>query len=110
MDEIDLRKIEQASPIIEVAIELGIKVRGNMAKCFRSERHGGVDQPMTLFFNSSRNTFFCKSCQDVGGSVIDLVSQYRDLSREDAVGWLTHRSDFDLLTKQRYSGKGRKKM
>jgi hypothetical protein len=110
MDEIDLRKIEEASPIIQVAIELGIKVQGNMGKCFKSERHRDGDRAMTLFFNPSRNTFFCKSCEDVGGSVVDLVSQYRAVAREEAISWLAHRSEFDLLTKQRYGGKGRRKM
>ncbi|MDR3566397.1 MAG: hypothetical protein P4L43_00055 [Syntrophobacteraceae bacterium] len=110
MDEIDLRDIEQANPIIAVAIELGVKVRGNMGKCFKSERHSGADQAMTLFFNPSRNSFFCKSCQDVGGSVVDLVSQYRSIDREEAIAWLAHRSEFDILTRQRYGGKGRKKI
>ncbi len=111
MDGIDLQKIEQASPILQVAIELGIKVQGNMGRCFKSEQHCGADrEAMTLFFNPSRNTFFCKFCQDVGGSVVDLVSQYRGIDREEAAAWLAHRSEFDLLTRQRYHGKGRKKM
>ncbi|MGC9194203.1 MAG: hypothetical protein ACP5IL_01965 [Syntrophobacteraceae bacterium] len=110
MDAIDLVKIEQASPVIEVAVELGIKVQGNMGKCFKSEHHCDAHEAMTLFFNPSRNTFFCKSCRDVGGSVVDLVSQYRNVDREEAISWLAHRSEFDLLTKQRYYGKGRKKI
>lgn len=110
MEEVDLQKLERASPIIQVAIELGIKVQGNMGRCFKLEQHAVEDEAMTLFFNTARNTFFCKACSNVGGSVIDLVSQYRNLSRAEATAWLLHRSEFDQLTRERYHGKGRKKM
>jgi hypothetical protein len=109
MDEIDLQKLERKSPIIQVAIELGVKVQGNMGRCFNEEVHRSMDEAMTLFFNTARNTFFCKTCQDLGGSVIDLVSQHRNLSREDAIAWLEHRLEFDTMTRERYHGKGRKK-
>jgi hypothetical protein len=109
MDQSELQKLELTNPIIQVAIELGIKVHGNMGRCFRNERHSAADQTMTLFFNSARNTFFCKACGDIGGSVIDLVSQYRNLSHQEAIDWLTRRSDFDRQTRERYNVKGRKK-
>lgn len=110
MEEIDLRKLEQTSPIIQVAIELGIKVQGNMGRCFNEERHSGENEGMTLYFNPARNTFFCKTCEDINGSVVDLVSRYRGLSRAEAIEWLSHRSEFDRQTSKRYHGKGRKKM
>ncbi|SPF33599.1 hypothetical protein SBDP1_1150006 [Syntrophobacter sp. SbD1] len=109
MNEIDLQKLDRTSPIIQVAIELGIKVQGNMAQCFRNAGHPTADATMTLFFDIARNAFFCKTCREVGGSVIDLVSQYRNLSREEAIAWLAHRSEFDMLMRDRYHGKGRKK-
>lgn len=110
MEERDLSKLEKASPIIEVAIELGIKTRGNMGCCFRPERHREGEEAMGLFFDTARNRFFCKICPDIGGSVVDLVCQYRNWSREEAFEWLGHRLDFDKTTRARYNGKGRKKM
>jgi hypothetical protein len=65
---------------------------------------------MTLFFNPARNTFFCKTCPDVGGSVIDLVCQHGGVTREAAAAWLAHRMEFDRETRDRYSGKGWKKI
>jgi len=108
MDDKDIKRIESASRIIDVAVELGIKVQGNMGKCFRTERHPD-DKELTLFFNPAKNTFLCKACPDVGGSVVDLVCQQRDWEKPQALEWLEHRADFDQFTKSMYHGKGRKK-
>lgn len=109
MPEPDLKTLERFSPIIGVATELGIKVRGNVGRCFRKDQHLDESEAPTLFFNAAKNSFFCKTCPDVGGSVIDLVSQFQGWDREKAVDWLAHRSEFDQLTRQRYHGKGKKK-
>jgi len=109
MDELDLRQLDRANSIIQVAIELGIKVQGNMARCFNDRGHAAEDKAMSLFFNAAKNSFFCKTCPDVGGSVIDLVSQYRGLNREEAIAWLAHRVEFDQMTRRLYYGRGRKK-
>jgi len=108
-EEIDIRVIERANPIIQVAIELGIKVQGSMGRCFREERHEPDSVKPTLFFNPAKNTFQCQSCPDVGGSVIDLVCQRQGWDRQQAIGWLAHRSEFDQLTRKLYYGKGKKK-
>jgi hypothetical protein len=108
MEGLDAKQIERANRIIEVAVELGIKVQGTMGKCFRCVRDG-EDKPMTLFFNPAKNTFLCKTCDDVGGSVIDLVCQHRDWDKQQALEWLAHRVEFDLMTQKMYHGRGRKK-
>ncbi len=108
MEDKELKRIEKASRITEVAVELGIKVRGNMGKCFKAERHCNGNH-LTLFFNVAKNTFLCKTCHDVGGSVVDLVCQQRGWERQQAVEWLAHREEFDQLTQSMYHGKGRKK-
>ncbi len=109
MTTIDLQRLERASSIIAVATELGLKVRGTMARCFRTERHPEATAPPTLFFNLAQNSFRCQVCPDVGGSVIDLVCQYQGWDREQAIAWLAHRLEFDELTRKLYHGKGRKK-
>jgi hypothetical protein len=108
MDDMDVKRIESTERIIEVAIELGIKVRGNMGPCFRSERHKEDEAP-TLFFNPVKNTFMCRTCPDVGGSVVDLICQQRGWERQRALEWLEHRAEFDRRTHSMYHGKGRKK-
>jgi hypothetical protein len=109
MEKIDLEKLKRANSIIPVAIELGIKVRGNMGKCFKTERHTDDNEELTLFFNPAQNSFFCKDCEDVGGSVINLVCQYKGWEQKKAVDWLAHRHQFDQMTQKRYHGKGIKK-
>jgi hypothetical protein len=107
--ELDVEKLEKDTPIIEVATELGIKVQGSMGICFKKDKHTEDDGKPTLFFNPGRNNFRCRSCQEVGGSVVDLVCQYQGWNREQAIEWLTHRADFDQHTRKLYCGKGKKK-
>ncbi len=102
MSDIDLNTIDRGNPILEVAMELGIQMRGNTGRCFRSECHDTDAGEYTLYFNLAENSFFCRNCADVGGDVIDLVCQHRGWDREKAVQWLAHRIEFDLQTRQQY--------
>jgi hypothetical protein len=108
-DAEQLQLLEQNNPILQVAVELGIKVRGNMGKCFRTEAHAGGADELTLFFNLAENSFFCKTCTDVGGDVIDLVCQYQGWERNQAIDWLNHRIEFDRQTKKMYYQRGKRK-
>jgi len=109
MEPAEIQSIEQKNPILQVAIELGLKVRGNMSACLRGERHP-EPQSATLFFDVARNTFLCKSCSDVGGGVIDLVCQVRGWERQQAIEWLAHRIAFDQQTRDLYyNNRGRRK-
>ncbi|MBI5585207.1 MAG: hypothetical protein HY892_15440 [Deltaproteobacteria bacterium] len=108
MDEQELRQLERLSPIVAVAIELGLPLRGNLGQCFRRERHTGEEEP-TLFFQVAQNRFFCKTCREVQGGVVDFVSQHQGWDRRQAIDWLVHRLEFDRQTKERYSHKGKKK-
>jgi hypothetical protein len=108
MEENEIRQIEQSNAIVEVAVELGLKVRGNLGTCFRKERHSGQDEP-SLFFNVARNSFLCKSCEDVGGGVVDFICQYKCWERQKALEWLAHRIEFDQQTRKMYYSRGKKK-
>jgi hypothetical protein len=108
VDPSEIKRIEQSNPILQVAVELGFRVRGNIAACFRTERHP-EPEAATLYFDVPRNRFFCKSCQDVGGGVIDLLCQSRGWERERAIEWLAHRVDYDQKTRNLYHGRGRRK-
>ncbi len=108
MDPSETKRIEQANPILEVAVELGLKIRGNMSACFRSERHPGPEEA-TLFFDVARNCFFCKTCSDVSGGVTDLICQLRGWERDKAIEWLAHRIYFDQHTRKLYYGRGKRR-
>jgi hypothetical protein len=94
MLEDEIKRLKMLSPILEVAAEMGLKVRNNMSVCFRDQRHNGEDEP-TLFFNVSQNTFLCKTCQG--------------WEPQQAVEWLIHRIEFDYETRQKYYVRGKKK-
>ncbi len=108
MEEHEIQHIEQTNPIVEVAVEMGLRVRGNLGTCFRTERHMEDTEP-SLFFNVAQNTYFCKTCEDVGGGVIDFVCQFKGWDRPQAVEWLVHRIEFDRQTRKMYYSKGKKK-
>ncbi len=108
MEEPEIQQIEQANPIVEVAVEMGLNVRRNLAPCFRTERHIGDNEP-SLFFNVAKNIFLCRSCQDVGGGVIDFVCQFKGWDRQKAIAWLVHRNEFDQQTRNMYYSRGKKK-
>jgi DNA primase len=108
MDEQAIKRIEQANPILEIAAEMGIKIRGNLGACFKTQQHTADEAP-TLFFNVAKNTFFCKSCRDVGGGVIDFVGQLKGWTRQEAIEWLAHRIEFDRQTRKMYYSRGKKK-
>ena len=105
----DLKLIEQGNPILQVAIELGIKVRSNMGVCFQSESHSDDTDEFTLFFNLADNSFFCKVCPDIGGNVIDLVCQLQGWERQKAIDWLKHRIDYDIETQDMYYRRNKKR-
>ena len=108
MEEQELKRIEQSNSIVEVAVEMGLKLRANIGSCFRSEQHSEEDEP-SLFFNVAKNTFFCRTCPDVGGGVVDFVCQYKNWESQEAIDWLVHRIEFDQQTRQMYYTKGKKK-
>jgi hypothetical protein len=108
MLEGEIKRLKMSSPIIEVAVEMGLKVRNNLGVCFREQRHTGEDEP-TLFLNVSQNTFLCKSCQDIGGDVVDFICQYKGWVPQQAIEWLVHRIEFDYETRQKYYIRGKKK-
>jgi hypothetical protein len=103
-----LEHIMQSNPIVEVAVELGLRLRANVGPCFRTGRHADADPP-TLFFNVAKNTFLCRTCSDVGGDVIDFVCQYKGWERQKAIEWLIHRIEFDRETRMKYYNRGKKK-
>ncbi len=84
----DFSLIRKSIPILELANRLGIDVVHNRAKCFFPERHKNNDRTPSLSFNAKTNTFKCWVCDDVKGSVIDLVMQVKGLNFKGALDFL----------------------
>jgi hypothetical protein len=109
MEDKEIKQLEKINSVVDVAKELGVKFSKSMGECFRAEKHPDGGEDYTLFFNLAKNTFLCKTCPDVGGSVTDLVCQIKGCDRDEAIEWLAHRVEFDQKTKKMYHGRGRKK-
>ncbi|MCP4725644.1 MAG: hypothetical protein GY863_11440 [bacterium] len=90
-------EIIRSNNIIEVARELGIKVNKNVIPCIKIEDHVNIDGPPTMSFNPVSNTYRCWVCKDVGGTVIDLVTQMMDITEEKAMEYLAIRSETSSL-------------
>ncbi|WP_168059822.1 toprim domain-containing protein [Candidatus Manganitrophus noduliformans] len=80
----ELRAIK-AIPILEVAVSLGLQIKGRSARCFAHF----PDRNPSLHFNIGKNTFHCYVCPRIGGSVIDLVMQTLNVPFRDAVNYLS---------------------
>ena len=77
----ELEKI-RATPIEEVAGELGMRVVRHTALCpFHNDTHP------SLHFNRGKNRYKCFAC-GASGDVVDLVMKYNNVGFREAVEWL----------------------
>ena len=78
----ELEKI-RATPIEEVAVELGMRVVRHTALCpFHNDTHP------SLHFNRGKNRYKCFAC-GASGDVVDLVMKYNNVGFREAVEWLS---------------------
>ena len=76
MDEI------RATPIEEVAENLGIGIVRHMALCpFHNDKHP------SLHFDLKKNRYKCFAC-GASGNVIDLVMRYNNMEFKEAINWI----------------------
>lgn len=87
MNNIDLEKLRRAVPIVDLAKQLGIEVRGTQARCFNAVAHKHSDHNPSLGFDLKTNRFKCFAC-GVSGSVIDLYMGVRGVDFKTAVSEL----------------------
>ena len=81
MNKIDLDEI-RATPIEEVAENLGIGIVRHMALCpFHNDKHP------SLHFDLKKNRFKCFAC-GASGNVIDLVMRYNNMEFKEAINWI----------------------
>lgn len=106
------KKILESNKIIDVARELGLSVARNVIPCIKKENHVNHNGPATMTFNLIKNTFRCWVCPNVGGNVIDLVMQVKNINRDKALQYLSIRSDIKSYTERNnyFNEKNRKKI
>ena len=81
MNKIDLDEI-RATPIEEVAVNLGIGIVRHMALCpFHNDKHP------SLHFDLKKNRYKCFAC-GASGNVIDLVMRYNNMEFKEAINWI----------------------
>jgi len=84
MKKIDLDRLREETPIIELAERLGLEVRGKQARCFNAQAHKNGDKKPSLGFNTRTNRFKCFAC-GVSGSVLDLYMAVRGVDLPTAI-------------------------
>ena len=88
MDNQKLDQLKQNHPIKELAISLGINVRGGVgtaaAHCFNTAAHPNGDRNPSLVLQPDTNTFECKSC-GVRGDGIKLIELVKGVDFKTAV-------------------------
>ena len=71
-----IQDVKHNTNIIDIALKLGMEVRGNKCRCFHPENHANGDRTPSLSFSPSRGVFKCFGC-GIGGDVFSLVQQVR---------------------------------
>lgn len=82
--KIDLDRLKQAMPIMDLAKSLGLEIRGRQARCYNSTAHAHNDRNFSLGLDTQRNRFKCFACGEQG-SVIDLYKQVRGVELSQAI-------------------------
>ena len=82
--KIDLDRLKQAMPIIDIAKSLGLETRGRQARCYNSQAHAHNDRSFSLGLDTQRNRFKCFACGEQG-SIIDLFMAVRGTGLKEAI-------------------------
>lgn len=84
MNKVDLDRLRDNTPIVELAEKLGLEVRRHQARCFNAEAHKNGDKKPSLGFDTRTNRFKCFAC-GVSGSVIDLYMAVKGVDLATAI-------------------------
>lgn len=87
----DFDYIRNKISIVAVAKDLGLRVTGNRAHCWRTENHRNADANPSLGFWKKKNRGMCFVCDPRTWSTIDLVMLRLGCDLRAAVSWLTAR-------------------
>ena len=82
--KIDLNRLKEALPIMELAKTLGLDIRGKQARCYNAQAHSHNDRNFSLGLDTNRNRYKCFACGKQG-SIIDLYKEVRGLELNQAI-------------------------
>lgn len=85
--KIDLDRLKQAMPIMDLAKSLGLEIRGRQARCYNSQAHAHSDRSFSLGLDTKRNRYKCFACGEQG-SIIDLFMAVRGIEIKEAINEL----------------------
>lgn len=89
---VDLEYIRNKVSVLEIAMELGLEVKGNTARCWRIENHVHGDRDPSIRFHHKRNRWRCFVCDEKGAaSTFDLVMGVLGCDFRSAVNWIVER-------------------
>jgi DNA primase len=81
---IDLDRLKQAMPIMDLASFLGLEIRGRQARCYNSQAHKHNDRSFSLGLDIQRNRYKCFACGEQG-SIIDLFMAIKGVDLSQAI-------------------------
>jgi hypothetical protein len=98
----DVEFIKTRIPVADVAVALGLEVRGDMARCWRTENHQHGDRTPSMGIYRKRNLIRCFVCDDRAYSAIDLVQKVLGLDTRAAINWIAARFEVPSIPKGRH--------
>ena len=84
MPKIDIERLKQAIPIMELARHLGLTIRGQQARCYNGQAHKHDDNNFSLGLDTKSNRYKCFACGE-SGSIIDLFMAIRGVDVSEAI-------------------------
>jgi DNA primase len=81
---IDLDRLKQAMPIMDLAKSLGLEIRERQARCYNSTAHKHNDRSFSLGLDINHNRYKCFACGEQG-SIIDLLMAIKGLNLSQAI-------------------------
>jgi DNA primase len=95
--KVDIDRLKDAIKIADLAVELGLEVRGRQARCFNTTGHAHGDRNFSLGLDINRNRFKCFTC-GASGSVIDLYKDINNTTVAEAITALADRAGLSTTT------------
>ena len=96
---IDLDRLKQAMPIMDLAKSLGLEIRGRQARCYNSTAHKHNDRSFSLGLDVARNRYKCFACGEQG-SIIDLFMAIKGLDLSQAIKELAEMTGLTPMSHQ----------
>lgn len=97
--KIDLDRLKQAMPIMDLAKSLGLEIKGRQARCYNSTAHANNDRSFSLGLDTQRNRFKCFACGE-GGSIIDLFMAVKGIELKQAIKELAEMTGLTPMSHQ----------